>query len=224
MRKSTWIVSIVVIFAFAQLAEAQFGGAAMPKFFTEFKPVVGGWAEYQFTGKDLPSKMKIAIVDKEGDAFWYESQMESEKHGKTTSKMLVSGDPTDMKNVKRMIIKEGEKPATEMPVEMLSMGGGRKGQAPKGKFVEMGTETVAVPAGSFKTQHMQYQDGKIVMDMWVNKDIPPYGLVKTTMKEGDMVLTAYGTGAKTTITETPKKFEMPKLPGGGGLFKPKGGD
>jgi hypothetical protein len=222
MRKSPWIVSIALIFVFAQLAEAQFGGAGGPRFFTEFKPVVGGWAEYQFTGKDLPTKMRIAIVGKEGDAYWYESQMESKKHGKTTSKMLVAGDPTDMKNVKRMIVKEGEKPATEMPTEMMSMFGGKKGQGSKGKLVEMGAETVTVPAGNFKTQRMRYTEDKIVIDMWVSKDIPPYGLVKTTMKDGDMVLLAYGKGAKTTITETPKKFEMPKLPGGGGLFKPKG--
>jgi hypothetical protein len=29
-----------------------------------------------------------------------------------------------------------------------------------------------------------------------------------------MVLTGYGTGAKTLITETPVKFEMPQMPGG----------
>jgi hypothetical protein len=59
---------------------------------------------------------------------------------------------------------------------------------------------------------MQYQDGEIVEDIWIHKDISPYGMVKSQSKEFEMVLLGYGTGAKTLITETPQKFEMPKMP------------
>jgi hypothetical protein len=37
-------------------------------------------------------------------------------------------------------------------------------------------------------------------------------MVKSQSKEFDMVLLGYGTGAKTLITETPQKFEMPQMP------------
>ena len=46
------------------------------------------------------------------------------------------------------------------------------------------------------------------------KDVSPYGTVKIQSKDFEMALIGYGTGAKTLITETPKKFEMPKMPRG----------
>jgi hypothetical protein len=162
------------------------------------------------TGKgEQPSKMKIAIVGKEGDAYWYETVMETKREGRVISKMLVSGNPEDQKNIKRMIVKMGNEPAMEMPVQMMQ---GSKDQGQKGKIVDKGTESIKVPAGTFTTQHMQYQDGETVVDTWVYKDASPYGMVKSQSKDFEMVLLGYGTGAKTLITETPQKFEMPQMP------------
>jgi hypothetical protein len=50
-----------------------------------------------------------------------------------------------------------------------------------------------------------------LVDTWVYKDISPYGLIKSQSKDFEMVLTGYGTGAKTLITEKPQKFEMPQV-------------
>ena len=212
MKKMACVVSIVMILVFVQLAMAQMGKGAGPKFYSEFKPVVGGWSEYQMTSKSEGStKMKIAIVGKEGDAYWYETVMEGGRQGKNIVKMLVSGDPGDTKNVKRMIVKSGNDPAMEMPVQMMQQSS--KGQEAKGKVIDKGTETIKVPAGSFKTQHMQYQDVETV-DTWIYKDVSPYGMIKSQSKDMEMVLIGYGTGAKTQITETPQKFEMPQMPEG----------
>ena len=212
MRKIVFFVCILLVFTFINLSYAQFGKGMGPKFHSDFKPVVGGWSEYQMTGKgESPSKMKIAIVGKEGDAYWYETVMETKQQGRMISKMLVSGNPEDQKNVKRMIVKMGNEPAMEMPVQMMQPSKDRDpGQ--KGKFIDKGTESVKVPAGTFTAQHMQYQDGDIVSDTWVNKEVSPYGMVKSQSKEFEMVLIGYGTGAKTLITETPQKFEMPQMP------------
>lgn len=212
MRKMAWVVSIVLTLTLVQLAEAQFGKSAGPKFYSDFKPVVGGWSEYQMTPKgEPPSKMKIAVVGKEGDAYWYETVMEAKKEGRVITKILVSGDPSDQKNIKRMIFKSGNEPAMEMPVQMMEQPSTQKGQP--GKVIDKGTETVKVPAGTFKTQHMQYHNGEVV-DSWIYKDISPYGMIKSVSKDFEMVLIGYGTGAKTLITETPQKFEMPQMPEG----------
>jgi len=106
-----------------------------------------------------------------------------------------------------LIVKRGSKPAMEMPVVTLQ-------QSPeqKGNMIEKGTESITVPAGTFTVQHMQYQDGETLVDGWVYKDVSPYGVVKSRSKDFEMVLMGYGTGAKTLITETPKKFEMPEMP------------
>jgi len=210
MKKIFWIILILLVLSLANFVYSQFGKGAGPKFYSDFKPVVGGWSEYQMTSKsEGPTKMKVAIVGKEGDAYWYESVMEGGRQGKSIVKMLVSGDPADTNNVKRMIVKTGNEPAMEMPVEMMQQSS--KGQEQKGKIVDKGAETIKVPAGSFKTQHMQYQDVETV-DTWIYKDVSPYGLIKSQTKDMEMVLLGYGTGAKTLITETPQKFEMPQMP------------
>ena len=211
MKKMACAAAIVLTFVFAQLANAQLGKGAGPKFHGEFKPVVGGWSEYQMTTKSEGStKMKIAIVGKEGDAYWYETVMEGGKQGKSFVKTLVSGDPGDSKNVKRMIVKQGNEPAMEMPVDMMQQPSRDRG--PSGKIIDKGTETITVPAGTFKTQHSQYQDAEAVVDTWIYRDVSPYGMIKSASKDMEMVLIGYGTGAKTLITETPQKFEMPQMP------------
>jgi hypothetical protein len=210
MRKIIFVISVLLVLSFVHLAYAQFGKGAGPKFHSDFKPVVGGWSEYQMTGKgESPSKMKIAIVGKEGDAYWYETIMETKQEGRIISKMLVSGNPEDQKNMRRMIVKMGNEPAMEMPIQMMQAS---KDQGQKGKIIDKGKESIKVPAGTFTAQHMQYQDGEIVVDTWVHKDVFPYGMVKSQSKEFEMVLLGYGTGAKTLITETPQKFEMPQMP------------
>lgn len=215
MRKP-FIFSMVFMFIMAQAAFAQWGNDQMMKRFQgEFKPVVGAWAEYQIKGSDQkPTKMKIAIVGKEGNAFWYETATDGQG-GRTIMKMLLSGDPNDQKGVTRMIMKHGNEQATEMP--MTGMGQGKKpakAQPPKGKVIDKGMETITVPAGTFSARHIQYQNEKEVVDTWSSEKVPPYNMVKTSAKDFTMVLVGFGTGAKTAITETPKKFQMPKMPAG----------
>jgi hypothetical protein len=210
MKRMSLVLSMVLVLCSLHFAYAQVGKTSGPSFHGEFKPVIGGWSEYQMTTKSEGStKMKIAIVGKEGDAYWYETVMEGGRQGRNIVKMLVSGDPGDTKNVKRMIFKQGNEPAMEMPVEMMQQTS--KGQGQTGKIIDKGTETIKVPAGTFKTQHMQYQDVETV-DTWIYKDVSPYGMIKSVSKDTEMVLIGYGTGAKTQITETPQKFEMPQMP------------
>jgi len=212
MRKVP-IVSVLFLFILAQSAFAQWGqGSQGPRFRGDFKPVVGAWSEYQVKAPGMtPYKMKMAIVAKEGNAFWYETVTDGQG-GRSVMKMLVSGDPNDQKSVKRMIMKHGKEPAMEMP----AMGGQKqaKGQDPKVKTVDKGMEKVTVPAGTFMARHIQYQYDKEEVDSWVAEKVSPYGLVKSTGKDFEMQLTGYGTGAKTQITETPKKFDMPRMPAG----------
>jgi hypothetical protein len=228
MKKILGLALIIFVLSFVTDAGAQFGKMAGPRFHSDFMPVIGGWSEYQITTKgEPPSKMKIAIVGKEADAYWYETVIEGKQDRRIVSKMLVSGNPEDRKNVKRMIFKTGNEPAMEMPVQMMQ--GSRQSTESTGKMIDKGEETIKVPAGTFKARHLQYQDGKKIVDSWVYKDISPYGMVKSQSEDFEMVLIGHGMGAKTQITETPKMFEMPKMDRGGmpkgmrpGKGKPRG--
>ncbi len=214
MRK-TLAFSVLFVLVIALCVHAQYGGKAQqgPRFYGDFKPVVGAWAEYQMKAqKEAPTKMKVAIVGKEGQSFWYETVMAGQE--RIVTKMLVSGDPSDQKSVKRMIMKTGNNPALEMPVMGMGKQPANAQQQPKGKIIDKGMEKVTVPAGTFTARHFQYQEGKEVVDSWTSEKVPPYGMVKSGTKDFEMVLLGYGTGAKSLITETPKKFQMPKMPQG----------
>ncbi len=210
MKRIIFIVSVIFLLSSVYCAYAQLEKGAGPKFYSDFKPVVGGWAEYQMTQKDGPtSKMKIAVVGKEGDSYWYETVMDTKQEGRMISKMLVSGNPEDQKNIKKMIAKMGNEPAMEMPLQMMQ-GSEERGQ--KGKTLDKGTESIKVPAGTFTARHIQSHYEELVEDTWIHKDVSPYGVVKSKSKDFEMVLLGYGTGAKTQITEKPQKFEMPQMP------------
>lgn len=208
-------VAAAFVFFLAFGVHAQFGGGGMPspKFYGQFKPVVGSWAEYQTKTKNqggTPDKMKVSIVGKEGESYWYEMVMQGKV--RMVSKFLVSGDPEDRKNVKRMIMKHGNEPAMEMPV-MGASAPQAKSQPLKGKLVDKGVERISVPAGTFQAHHMQYQSSEGIVDSWISEKVPPYGLVKSQAKDFEMILTGHGMGAKSIITETPKKMQMPQMPG-----------
>lgn len=211
MLKKLLIATAMLLCAQPLSVFAQAPEMDMPRFYSEFKPVVGGWAEYQLQSKsNRPMMMKIGVVGKEGNAYWYESAMNLPGQGNMISKMLVSGDPEDQKNIKRMIVKAGSEPAMEMPVMMMQGMHGKKAGRAKGKFTNKGTETISTPAGSFKTEHLQYEgENGLVVDTWIAKDVSPYGLVKSKGKDFEMTLLKNGMGAKTQITETPRKIDMP---------------
>jgi len=213
MKKLGLVVSVLLVACLVQPSNAQMGKGSGPKFYGDFKPVIGAWAEYQITEKGGRTyKMKIAVVGKEGNNYWYETVIDTKREGQMISKMLVSGSPDATGNVKKMIFKNGSEPAMELPVQMMKMSADAGRGEAKGKFTEKGMESIKVPAGTFNAQHMQYQDGPAVVDTWMQKDVAPYGMVKSVSKESEMVLVGYGTGAKTLITETPQKFEMPAMP------------
>jgi len=187
----------------------------------DFQPVVGHWAEYEMTPEDeKPMKMRISIVGKEDEAYWYESVMTGPDGQQMVSKMLVSGDPSETDNIKRMIVKAEGQPAIEMPVEMLKMGemgamgetGEPDGEAPETAVSELGVESVTVLAGTFDAKHWQFASDGETFDAWVKAGVGPYGLIKSVAEEFVMVLVAHGEDAKTAITEEPQKMPAMGFP------------
>ncbi|MCD4690499.1 hypothetical protein K8S17_03470, partial [bacterium] len=167
----------------------------------------------------------------EGDSYWYEMVMTTEDGEKVITKMLVSGNPDDEDSLERMIIKSGDEPAMEMPLHMgmgMGMGQGMMGgdeddedddaEMPEIVPVDMGVETITVPAGTFKAHHWRIESDEITFDMWHSGDVGPYGMVKNTSEDFEMVLTGHGDDAKSLITEEPEKLEIPsfKMPSFGG--------
>ncbi len=166
--------------------------------FSEFKPLLGGWAEYLARGAGGEIfRMRVSVVEKEGDDFWYETVVWAE--GRMITKVLASGDPNDEKNVKRMIVKYGEEPAREVPVADKKPAS-QKEEAPHDKK-DKGSEEIRVLAGTFTTKHFQYRQGGKTTDTWENNCVSPYGLIRLMSTDMEMVLLGYGTGARSLILE-----------------------
>lgn len=216
--------ALAVLLAAVLPAWAQMG-PNVPRIFGSFEPKPGAWSEYTVTDKDSGTevRMRMAIVGKEGDSFWYEVRNEVEGSVNIV-KMLVDGDPNETsENIRRMIIKSGDSPAMEMNRDFVVMGrqvatqmfekrsGVESGKGSGASVEEVGKREVTVPAGTFKT--IQYRitaaDGTEMGTYDVADNVPPFGLVVSETGSSSMTLTGYGGDAVSAVTEEPVPMNMP---------------
>ena len=206
----------------------------LPKFFGVFSTTVGGWSEYAVTeiegGKK--STMRNAVVGKEGDSFWYEVVI-TENGARNIIKMSLKGDPNNPENIQRLIMKNGDQPAQEMPRDFVMMGrrmatsmfesrsGSSVASQPGLKSVEIGTREVKVAAGAFTATQNQLVDGtgKVLATYDYSSEVLPLGVVRSETDKVRIELVAFGKDAVSLITEQP---EMMKRPPGMPESNPRG--
>lgn len=181
---------------------------------------VGQWVQYQMTASDIPggqAEMRFAIVGIEraegAEHYWFELKMNTSE-GDFISQFLVPEYPWDQDEIKAAVIKAGNQPAMKLPAQMLTMmqQRGNNNQAVEWSkkceaAEEVGWESITVPVGTMRTLHLRATDKS--GEMWVT-DALPFGMVKWVGTKGEeMVMTAHGKDAKSSITETPQ--EMPGM-------------
>jgi hypothetical protein len=182
-------------------------------------PQVGRWAEYKalYNKKD-PYTVRYAVIGTEqrgGKPMqWVELRMTaSDKNRSMVYQMLVPGALIQMADVQEVVFKTGDKPAMKMNGMMMNM---IRGQLEKQNLYSevckdvtlVGKVAVTVPAGRFQAQH--YHSAKYGADSWMSSAVP-FSLVKSVGENHQMELTSQGSGAKSSITETPQ--EMPGMGG-----------
>jgi hypothetical protein len=172
-------------------------------------PPAGSWASYNATmpgrdGNPRNTTFRMAYLGHESAGDRLEFQMSGER-GQVIMQMVVDGFPYDPSSMKEMVFKMGDRPAMKAGGQMMAM---MQSRAPNGGvtatmcagMVKVGTETVTVPAGSFSATHWRNDSAHV--DVWVNPDVP--FVVKVNGPTNTMELTGKGTGAKSSITETPQ--------------------
>jgi len=184
---------------------------------------VGSWASYNWTGgRTNGSTMRMAVVGKEPHEgttyFWYEVTLAdpSRPKDKMIMQMLVPGLGTG--SVRSVVMKSGDQPAMKMPPQMIQMINSSPGMNMAAEVMRachemdvVGWEPVTVPGGEFRALHLKHSHPTMVSEVWVQPDLQ-FAMVKGTLKDGGvMELAAQGTGATSSITETP--IEVPGLPG-----------
>jgi len=179
------------------------GGQGGPAFKGGWHPKVGSGAVYRIEQSGQPAMdWEVAVVGQEAGAYWLEMRMSSPQE--MIMKTLVAAG-----QVKRTIVKSGREPAMELP-------GMSAGQSVPETDIEksakrIGKESVTTPAGTFSCDHYQTQGSGSAADVWVTPQVSPYGLVKMTGSGTTMILSKLVSGAKSRITETPQKFDMPDM-------------
>lgn len=209
------ILPIALAMCSALAAFAQMGGMMrQPAIQGVFNPVVGTGALYDVTDKNqTKTTMEVDIVGKENmngkDAYWMETGVQDPKSRETMwVKMLVAKDQNNIVT-ERIIAKiPGQPQPVEISMSMVAnMGGQNKIQSSdfRDKAQSVGTESVTVAAGTFTCEHFRMKDGS--GDAWVNSKVAPWGLVKFSGKDTNIVLLKQIAGATTHIAGTPIKLE-----------------
>jgi hypothetical protein len=174
-------------------------------------PGVGNWATYQSVLNEKPGIARYAVVGTENrngtEMKWIEYKLVGAKSNDTTVfQMLVPSGPHELGQVEEIVMKYGGRKAMKMTGMMMKM---VRGQMEKSSFLNnmcegvalVGEQSVTVPAGTFKTYH--FHNSKYNSDSWISPSVP-FAMVKATGKNHDIALTATGTGATSSITETPQ--------------------
>ena len=175
-----------------------------------FRPVVGkgGVYEMQNTEKgDAPRSMEMAVVAKETfegqDAFWFEVvQNDSRKGQPSYAKILVTRDF----QFHKMVLQQPGQQAMEIPFNLnVNDKAKQRRNEELEKWHQAGTETIAVPAGTFSCVHWQKDEGK--GDVWVSDKVSPFGMVKMVSEHETMTLTKVISDAKDHITGPVRVFD-----------------
>ena len=182
---------------------------------------VGNWATYNWTAGQTTSTLRMAVVGKEAHEgttyYWYEVTIDDPQ--RPNAKMILQTLVPSLGSkagVRAVIMKSGDQPAMKMPPQMVQMINSTPGTNVTAEIARdcqemdvVGWEGITVAAGHFRTLHMKHP--RTAMEVWVQPDLE-FAMVKGTLKDGSLLeLKAQGTGAKSSITETPR--EMTGFPG-----------
>ena len=91
----------------------------------------------------------------------------------------------------------------EMSSQMFQKGRSNPHADVRSDAQDLGSETITVPAGTIVCEHYRSKDGG---DVWLAKDVAPWGLVKSQGKDTTMVLVKVVNDAKDKIVGTPQPF------------------
>jgi len=205
-----WLVALVIACVAACLpvrAQGVVGDLLAGKL---VDPKVGQWAWYDLnSGRDSKKfVVRQAVVGEEKVArktgYWVEFEIVPEVGYRVIYKMLLTGPASDPRNIVRVIEKTGPEPAVELDVAA----GSEAESDSKSKSAKelVGEEEIATLDGVIRAEHYKVQQDNQTMDLWINDDIKPTGIVKLESVDGRMMLRNHGVGgefAKTVIQETP---------------------
>lgn len=160
-------------------------------------PEAGQWVWYELTEADSGEQflLRHAIVGEEKvgrkTGHWVELEVIPQGGLPTVYKMLLTGPANKAKNIHRILLKQGDGRAQDIPVR-----GGDFASDTQAKREKLGTESIQTPTGEIEAEHYAMTtDGK-TSEVWLNDDVRPTGIVRLWSPDGRMSLQRYGVGGE----------------------------
>ncbi len=207
------------------------------------KPEPGVYAWYELHDKTTGKKFFVrqAIVGKETverkDGYWLETEIIPEEGFPAIYKMLITGPASDPRNVHKIFVKEGADPPVAVPVEASDESGESKTKETR---KSVGKEKIATPMGEITAERIiitRESDGRTTgespVEIWVNDNVRPMGIVKVVSESGEMILQRHGKGGPesesamdrvTPKTTTSASGDVEVRVEGGAVLSPPGED
>ena len=163
-------------------------------------PKVGQWAWYDLadvaSGNHYVIRQAVVGSEKIGKdtGYWVEFEIVPEVGYRSVFKMLLTGPASDPKNIHRVIRKQGIDAAEEVPREEMKPSADVGGERPKRESI--GSDDVVTPSGVVRAERTRITKGGQTIDLWINDDVPPTGIVQMRSAQGEMKLRNYGLGGK----------------------------
>ncbi|MBI2423128.1 MAG: hypothetical protein HYV27_09890 [Candidatus Hydrogenedentes bacterium] len=161
-------------------------------------PKPGTYAWYELSGKEADGKMylRIALVGSEKvkrkTGYWIETELVPAVGFSSVYKMLLTGPANKTENVHRLIVKEGERPAEEVPIDVT----GDEAEAAPEERESLGPEEVRYAGGTIPATKVRVSSGDQSIELWLNETVKPMGIVRMVSPQGELVLQRFGEGGK----------------------------
>ena len=208
------LLAALTILSSSAVARAQFGIDMIQKspIGNLYHPVVGSGEVYETTDrKGEKTTLEMSILAKDSvdgrTAYWLEIGHIDKRMSNTMmyGKSLITFD--DMQTHRAIYMMPGSDRPSEMEMHPSPHAKTKEhGKSEMEKWHSVGTESIAVPAGTFSCEHWT-KDGGEKGDVWISSKVSPMGIVKSVERAETMVLTKVITNAKDHITGTPMKMD-----------------
>lgn len=163
-------------------------------------PEVGAFAWYRVVDADTRalSFMRQAIVGKKRvgrkKGWWLETQVVPAAGAPTVYKMLLTGPASDAANIHEIVIQRGADPPEYVKAADVPSTTPVATDLPR---TSLGMEKVPTVVGEVEAEHFVVgEPDHPAMDIWINAQIPPMGIVRIQSPEGEMLIQRHGKGGK----------------------------
>ena len=191
--RSMWIVAAVTCMAGIPLHAGILEDISAGKL---INPEVGVYSWYELQDKSTDTKLYLrqAIVGaervKRKDGFWVETEIIPQVGFPAVYKMLLTGPANDPQNIHHVIVKEGEEPPEQMP---LDPNAAAPPEVPEERQ-SVGMTQVTTAQGVLEAEHVIITRGQQQVEVWLNDTVRPLGIVKFITPEGQLLLQRFGKG------------------------------